>query len=140
MEEGWGLTHDDQNLWASDGTARIFKIDPQTFTVQQVINVKTKEGKDVHYINELEHVDNHIYGNVLPQNIIIKIDKSTGTVEKVWSFEELHKMQVEYNQKNQVKHWDSMNNVMNGIAYRKSSNTFFVTGKNWNYIFEVQLS
>lgn len=140
MEEGWGLTHDDQNLWASDGTARIFKIDPQTFTVQQVINVKTKEGKEVHYINELEHVDNHIYGNVLPQNIIIKIDKSTGTVEKVWSFEELHKMQVEYNQKNQIKHWDSMNNVMNGIAYRKSSNTFFVTGKNWNYIFEVQLS
>lgn len=34
MEEGWGLTHDDTDLWASDGTARIFKIDPQTFTVK----------------------------------------------------------------------------------------------------------
>ncbi len=49
-------------------------------------------------------------------------------------------MQMDHNQKNKVAHWDSMNNVMNGIAYRKSTNTFFVTGKNWNYIFEVQLS
>jgi glutamine cyclotransferase len=54
--------------------------------------VKTKDGKAVHFINELEHVDSHIYGNVLPQNIIIKVDKKTGIIEKVWSFEDLYKM------------------------------------------------
>jgi len=140
MEEGWGLTHDATHLWASDGTARLFKINPETFTVQEIIDVKTKDGKDIHYINELEHVDSHIYGNVLPQNIIIKVDKVSGMIEKVWSFEDLHQMQMEHNQKHKVAYWDSMNNVMNGIAYRKSTNTFFVTGKNWNYIFEVQLS
>jgi glutamine cyclotransferase len=47
---------------------------------------------------------------------------------------------MDHNTQNKVKDWDTMNNVMNGIAYRKSSNTFFVTGKNWNYIFEVKLS
>ena len=139
MEEGWGLTHDETHIWSSDGTARLFKIDPETFTVKEIVNVKTKEGKDIRFINELEHVDQHIYGNVLPQNIIIKVDKQTGIVEKIWNFEDLHKIQLDYNKANKVPHWDSMNNVMNGIAYRKSTNTFFVTGKMWNYIFEVQL-
>lgn len=35
--------------------------------------------------------------------------------------------------------WDKTNNVMNGIAYNSETKTFFVTGKNWNYIFEVEL-
>ncbi len=139
MEEGWGLTHDETHLWSSDGSNRIFKIDPETFTVKEIVNVKGKDGKEIRFINELEHVNDHIYANVLPQNIIIKIDKTTGLVEKVWSLEDLYKMQVEYNKANRVTHWDSMNNVFNGIAYRKSTNTFFVTGKNWNYMFEIQL-
>lgn len=36
-------------------------------------------------------------------------------------------------------YWDKTNNVMNGIAFNKVSNTFIITGKNWNYFFEVQL-
>jgi glutamine cyclotransferase len=28
---------------------------------------------------------------------------------------------------------------MNGIAYRKSTNTFLITGKEYNFIFEVKL-
>ena len=102
MEEGWGLTHDETHLWASDGSARLFKIDPETFTVKEVVDVKTKDGKEIHYINELEHVGSHIFGNVLPQNIIIKVDKKTGIIEKVWSFEDLHKMQMDHNNANKV--------------------------------------
>ena len=56
MEEGWGLTHDSTHLWSSDGTNRLFKIDPETFKVIETVNVKGKDGKDVHFINELEHV------------------------------------------------------------------------------------
>lgn len=33
MVEGWGLTHDGQYLYASDGTEFIYVIDPATFTV-----------------------------------------------------------------------------------------------------------
>jgi glutamine cyclotransferase len=76
---------------------------------------------------------------VLPQKIVIKIDKNTGLVEKVWNFEDLHKIQMDHNNKNKVYNWDSTNNVMNGIAYKKDTNTFYLTGKRWNYIFEVQL-
>lgn len=78
MEEGWGLTHDDTHLWASDGTDHLFKIRPDDFTVVEKLKVKDKNGKAIHYINELELVDDHIFGNVLPLNIIIKIDKKTG--------------------------------------------------------------
>ena len=29
--------------------------------------------------------------------------------------------------------------VLNGIAYNKNSKTIFMTGKNWNKLFELQL-
>lgn len=80
MEEGWGLTHDETHLWASDGTDYIFKIKPDDFTVVEKVRVKDKQGKAIHYINELELVGDYIYGNVLPLNIIIKIDKKSGQV------------------------------------------------------------
>lgn len=81
MIEGWGLTHDDQNLYASDGTEYIYVIDPNTFTVLSYIEVyDPKDKKNVDYINELEYVNGYIYANVLPLNIIIKIDVKTGTV------------------------------------------------------------
>lgn len=30
-------------------------------------------------------------------------------------------------------------NVLNGIAYHKERQTFFVTGKNWDKLFEVKI-
>jgi len=29
--------------------------------------------------------------------------------------------------------------VLNGIAYNKKSKTFFITGKNWNKLFELNI-
>jgi glutamine cyclotransferase len=33
IAEGWGITHDDEFLYISDGSSSIFKIDPTDFTV-----------------------------------------------------------------------------------------------------------
>jgi glutamine cyclotransferase len=33
MKEGWGLTHDDNFMYSTDGTANIYKINPDTFKV-----------------------------------------------------------------------------------------------------------
>jgi len=30
--------------------------------------------------------------------------------------------------------------VLNGIAYNKKTKTFFVTGKNWDKLFEIRIS
>jgi len=39
---------------------------------------------------------------------------------------------------NEGIYFDTMNNIMNGIAYRKETNSYLISGKMWNYIFEVQ--
>ena len=96
MEEGWGLTHDADNMYASDGTNRIFKINSTDFSVLDIVEVKDKRGKAIHYINELELVGDFIYGNVLPLNVVIKINKNTGTVEKVYDFKKLYDIQMQY--------------------------------------------
>jgi glutamine cyclotransferase len=36
--------------------------------------------------------------------------------------------------------YDKMNNVLNGIAYHKESQTFFLTGKNWHYLTQVKFN
>ncbi|CDW79628.1 glutamine cyclotransferase [Stylonychia lemnae] len=136
MVEGWGLTHDSKNLYASDGTEYIYKLDPATFHVVGEIEVKDN-GKNVEYINELEYANGFIYANVLPHNIIIKIDPETGNVVRKYDFGSLKKKMIKSMHN---LFWDDQNNVLNGIAYRKSTNTFFVTGKNFNQIFEVMLN
>lgn len=35
--------------------------------------------------------------------------------------------------------YDWGNNVLNGIAYKKDTNTFFFSGKMWDLVFEVQM-
>lgn len=138
MEEGWGLTHDSTFLYSSDGTNRIFKINATNFSVVDIIEVKDKRGKAIHYINELELVGDYIYGNILPLNVVIKVNKDTGIIDKVYDFKKLYDMQMQFVRDNRIQ-WDSSNNVMNGIAYRKSTNTFLITGKEYNFIFEVKL-
>jgi len=90
MIEGWGLTHDNTNLYASDGTEYIYVLDPKTFTVKREIEVKDN-GVNVEFINELEYANGYIYANVLPHSIIIKIDPSTGEVVSKYDISPLRK-------------------------------------------------
>jgi glutamine cyclotransferase len=138
MEEGWGLTHDEKHIWASDGTSQLFKIHPEDFSVIDIIKVKDVHGKAIHYINELELVGEHIYANVLPLNVVIKVDKSTGIIDKIYDFKALYEIEMVRVNDDGI-FWDRTNNVMNGIAFRKETGNFIVTGKNWNYFFEVKL-
>jgi glutamine cyclotransferase len=116
-------------------------MNPAYFTVISIINV-TDEGKPLNYINELELVGDFIYANILPSTIIAKIDKISGLVIKKWDFSSLKQKQldkVHSASKLTSLFWDNGNNIFNGIAYRASTNTFLVTGKKWDFIFEVAL-
>lgn len=86
-------------------------------------------------INELEMVNNtHIYANVWFKNIIIKIDKNTGLIEKAWDLQSLFDYAID-----NLEGTYDFNDVLNGIAYKSSTNTFFLTGKMWSFTFEVEL-
>ncbi len=126
--EGWGLTNDGQYLYMSDGSNKIYKIDPITFEKVDEIQVYTNKSQ-ISYINELEWVDGKIYANVYGENAIAIIDPATGAILQIVDFSELiHKT---------LYHEDR--DVFNGIAYNKQNGTLFVTGKNWDKIFEVKL-
>ena len=94
MDEGWGLTHDSEYLYATDGTDKLFKINPVDFSIVSSVQVTDQHGKAIKYINELELVGDYVYANVLPLNIIIKIDKNTGIVSKTWDMKKLYEKQM----------------------------------------------
>ena len=65
----------------------------------------------------------------------------TGIAVKSWN---LHTLLVHQRSFIQSKGgeigYDWGNNVLNGIAYMKERDTFLLTGKNWDLVFEVHLN
>ena len=125
--EGWGLTHHDGYLYKSDGTEKIWKVDPKTFKMIDHVNVYTASSK-IKSVNELEYIDGKIYGNIWQKDAIAVIDPASGAVEAVINLSDLRK---------QVGNPEA--EVLNGIAYNPKTKTIFVTGKNWSKLFEIRV-
>jgi len=128
--EGWGLCNDGNYLYKSDGTNRIWKLDPQTGKELSFIEVMTHRSA-LNKLNELEWVNGKIYANTyqFDKQVAIIIDPQWGRVEGVIDFSGLIKKVTQHPELN----------VLNGIAYHSERKTFFVTGKNWDKLFEVEL-
>ena len=122
--EGWGLCNDGKSLIMSNGSERITFRDPKTFAIQHSIDVYSNKGP-VNYLNELEYIDGKIYANVWTTNIIISIDPLTGRVLQ------------EIDATNLVIQNRGIGEVLNGIAYNPKTAKTYLTGKNWNGLFEV---
>jgi glutamine cyclotransferase len=128
--EGWGLTHNDQELIKSDGTERIWFLDPQNLQEKRFIEAYTNKRK-AERLNEIEYVKGKIYANIWQKNTIIIIDPKNGTIEGIIN---LNKLRNSVDLKEQNK-----DAVLNGIAYDSENDRLFVTGKNWNKTFEIKL-
>jgi len=127
--EGWGLTNDGANLIMSDGTDQITYLNPENFDIEKQISVKYK-GQPQYNINELEYVDKFIYANIYQTNQVVKINPDNGDIAGILDLSPVvNQLLVKYP------------NIaeLNGIAYRESTDTFFITGKLWPYIYELQL-
>ena len=128
--EGWGLANDGTNIFKSDGTEKIWLLDPESFEEINHLEIVTNN-KKIKNINELEIVDNQIYANTYQFNndVCVIINKDTGEVTGIINFKGL---------RDKVKDHPELD-VLNGIAYNKKRKTFFVTGKKWNKIFEIRI-
>ena len=136
---GWGLTTDSKYLFVSDGSTRVFIIDPNKWVILRNFSVAYPNGRKVSSINELEYVDGYIYANVFTSNNILKFDSMTGIISKIYNMSDLATInKAGYNHTYRSYYHDYYNNVLNGIAYNKETGKFYVTGKRWNYIFEVK--
>ncbi len=127
--EGWGLTNDGTNLYMTDGSDRVYKINPADFSLIDYFVVATNRGT-VPSVNELEWVNGEIYANFYGQDAIGIFNPIDGTVKAVVDLKDL-KSKV-------TPHADL--DVLNGIAYNKKTGTFFVTGKNWDKMFEIKIN
>lgn len=123
--EGWGLCNDGKSIIMSDGTERIVFRNPDTFTVDRIIEVYDNKGP-INRLNELEFINGRIYANVWMTNSIIVINPENGKVEAIIDCTELEK-----NGKGLE------GDVLNGIAFNKKTNKTYMTGKKWNKLFEV---
>lgn len=128
--EGWGLCRDENTMWMSNGTSTLTQRDSETFAPLKTITVKW-EGKPITHLNDLECEGNHLYANIWYKDCIVRIDKTTGEVTGMIDASHL----LSHQEKSLVQ----SEGVLNGIAYRPKTGTFFLTGKKWPWIFEVRL-
>lgn len=129
--EGWGITSDGEKLYMSDGTSRIFVRDPETFEVERVIDVTLGRNRRS-LINELEWIDGEIWANIYmyKYNQVVRIDPESGHVTGI----------IDFNGIQSTKDFvANQTDVFNGIAYDENTGRIFVTGKNWNKLYQVEI-
>ncbi len=127
--EGWGLCHDpENNIYKSDGTDRIWTLNSNTLAEKDYIEIFTNTSK-INSVNELEWVDGKIYANVYQQGSIAIIDPKNGAVEGVIDLTDL---------KDKVTQHPELD-VLNGIAYNGEPNILYITGKNWDKLFKIEI-
>ena len=127
-KEGWGICNDGKTLYKSDGTEKIWLLNPENLTEKGHIEVYTEKGT-IPSLNELEWIDGKIFANIYQRNGVVIINPKTGGVEGVIDFKPLKALVTQH----------PGLDVLNGIAYHPERKTIFVTGKNWDKLFEVRI-
>ncbi|WP_150451970.1 glutaminyl-peptide cyclotransferase [Arenibacter lacus] len=127
-KEGWGLCNDGNKIFKSDGTQKIWFLNPETMAEEGYFETVTNTSI-FNRANELEYVDGKIYANVYQKESVMIIDAQSGAIEGVVNFGGL---------KERVTQHQALD-VLNGIAYHPERKTFFITGKNWDKLFEVNI-
>lgn len=127
-KEGWGLCNDGEVIYKSDGTEKIWRLNPNTLTEEGYIETVTNKSI-FNKANELEYANGKIYANVWQKESMMIIDPKTGAIEGVINFGGL---------RDRVEQHSNLD-VLNGVAYHPTRKTFFVTGKNWDTLFEVEI-
>ncbi len=126
--EGWGLTHDSDRLYKSDGSNMIYFLNKDTYREEGFLEVYSHAGP-VSQLNELEYIDGKIYANVYQTDMIVIIDPRTGAVTGEIDLSGLYPADIR----------NAGADVLNGIAYDPGSGALYVTGKKWDKLFQIRL-
>lgn len=126
--EGWGLTDDGEQLILSDGSPRLYFLDPETLAPVRTIEVRDK-GRAVEQINELEYIDGEVWANVWHSDHVLRISPQDGAVLGRVDFAGL----LDAAERRDPEA------VLNGIAHDAQTGRLFVTGKLWPKLFEVRV-
>ena len=127
--EGWGLTTDGESLIVSDGSYRLRFLDPETFRVTKLIEVRD-DRRPIMKLNELEFMHHEIWANVWGEDSIVRISPKTGVVRGYVDLKNLFPLRKR-------SHREA---VLNGIAFDPKRKRIFVTGKLWPKVFEIRVT
>lgn len=125
--EGWGLASSTHGLVMSHGSATLTFLDMKTLEQTRTITV-TENGKEVRHLNELEWYGKVLLANIWMRDVLVAIDPLTG---QILARIDLSPLRTELPK-------DA--GVANGIAYDAAGDRLFVTGKNWNKLFEIKIT
>ncbi|MDP4650331.1 MAG: glutaminyl-peptide cyclotransferase [Haliea sp.] len=126
--QGWGLTHNDNDLIYSDGSHRLYFLNPDTAQRRRTVSVM-EEGLPVARLNELEWVNGAVWANIWQEDRIVIIDPVSGEV--TGSVDLTGLLPLEERQ--------PATDVLNGIAYNPADGSIWVTGKNWPWMYQIEL-
>jgi len=127
--EGWGLCTDGKNLIMSNGSNMLFVRSPKDFSLIEQIAVM-RGGREQEQLNELEFVNGIIYANIYQKDEIVRIDAKSGEVTGVIDLSDLRK---------KLSNPKGRSEALNGIARHPKTGHFWVTGKYWSEMFEIEL-
>ena len=126
--QGWGATHDEDTLWFSDGSDRLYAADLEAGGKVTALPV-TLRGKPLRNLNELEWVNGQIWANLWQTDEIAQIDPATGVVVGLIDLSGLLPADA------RLRDTD----VLNGIAVDPETGAIWVTGKRWPWLYEIAL-
>lgn len=126
--EGWGITDNDSQLIYSDGSHRLYFLDPDTMAVTRSLQV-TLGARPLPRLNELEWIDGEIWANVWQANQLVRIDPATGEVTAIVDLRGLL----------DPADRQADTDVLNGIAWDATNKGLWVTGKRWPWLYRIQL-
>lgn len=134
--DGWGATNDGNNIIISDGTSKLYFVQPDEnsneMKMMKILTVSDNIG-EVDSLNELELIDGYVYANRWLTDDIVKIDTSNGHVVGIMNLAGLLK---QYDPVARI----SDGAVLNGIAYDSTTKKLYITGKDWPKLFEMRLN
>lgn len=134
--QGWGATNDGNHIIISDGSSKLYFVQPdenkKEMKINRILTVADNLG-EVDSLNELELIDGYVYANRWLTNDIVKIDTSNGyVVGKI----NLTGLLRQYDPGAKINE----GSVLNGIAYDSATQKIFITGKDWPKMFEIKLN
>ncbi len=127
-KEGWGLTNDGEQFYKSDGTEKIWILNGTTLAEESFIQPTTHRSISTQ-LNELEWIEGKIYANTYQKDGVAIINPKNGAIEGLINFQGL---------RDKVTQHPDLD-VLNGIAFNPNTRKIYVTGKNWDKLFEVEI-
>lgn len=124
--EGWGLTYGNNRFIMSTGQDSLQFHRPSDFILTTTVRVRDGN-KPVRLLNELEYVGGMVLANVWKSDTICVITPETGVVQAWIDLAPLRRKLAR------------SSGVANGIAYDMTTGRLYVTGKNWDKLFCIEI-